>query len=72
MPDDTTFAAKVTSSVSAQLREEFLHVRIDAESWEAAEHHIAADPLRVRGRWERVTVHRIDKRTERRSMEGAA
>jgi uncharacterized protein YciI len=45
---------------------------LEAASREAAETYIAADPFRARGVWGSVSVHRFDKRTDRRGTAGAA
>jgi uncharacterized protein YciI len=45
---------------------------LEAPSREAAERYIDGDPFRVRGIWETVTIHRFEKRTDRRGAEGAA
>ena len=43
---------------------------LEAASREVAEAYIAADPFRARGVWGSVTIHRFDKRTDRRGTEG--
>jgi uncharacterized protein len=44
---------------------------LEAESREAAQRYIAADPFSTRKIWESVTIHRFDKRTDRRETAGA-
>jgi uncharacterized protein YciI len=44
---------------------------LEAASRQEAERFNAGDPFCVRGIWESVTIHRFDKRTDRRGTEGA-